>query len=42
MTEPVWSVNIIIALGIVSITLYILDILIKASQENVSVQDKEH
>jgi hypothetical protein len=41
MTDPVWSVNIILALGMLGAAWVIYYILISDTKENVSVQDQE-
>lgn len=42
MTDPVWSVIILLSIGVVGVSLYILNLLIKAATENVSIQNKEN
>jgi len=41
MTDPVWSVNIILALGMLGTAWVIYYILILDTKENVSVQNQE-
>jgi len=41
MTDPVWSVNILIALGLLGATWVIYYILILDTKENVSVQNQK-
>ena len=41
MTDPVWSVNIILALGMLGVARIIYYILILDTKENVSVQNQE-
>ena len=41
MTDPVWSVNIIIAIGMLAVAWIIYYILISDTKENVSVQNQE-
>jgi hypothetical protein len=42
MTDPVWSVIILLSIGVIGVSLYILNILVKVSAENVSIQNKKH
>lgn len=42
MTDVVWSVNIILAIGLMGTAWVIYKILLIASQENVSIQNQEH
>lgn len=41
MTDPVWSVNIFLTLGMLGVALVIYYILTLDSKENVSVQNQE-
>jgi len=41
MKEVVWSVNILLGIGLIGVAWAIYKILLIANQENVSVQDKE-
>ena len=41
MTDPVWIVNIILALGMLGVAWVIYYILISDTKENVSVQNQE-
>lgn len=41
MTDPIWSVNILIALGLLGTAWVIYYILILDTKENVSVQNQE-
>ena len=41
MTDPVWSVNILLALGLLGVAWVIYYILTQDNRENVSIQDQE-
>jgi hypothetical protein len=41
MNEIVWSVNILLGIGLVGVAWIIYKILLIANQENVSIQNKE-
>jgi hypothetical protein len=41
MTDPVWSVSIILALGMLGVAWVIYYILISDTKENVSIQNQE-
>ena len=41
MTDPVWSVNILLALGMLGVAWVIYYILTQDDRENVSIQDQE-
>ena len=41
MTDPVWSVNILLALGMLGVAWVIYYILTQDNRENVSIQDQE-
>jgi hypothetical protein len=41
MKDVVWSVNILLGIGLIGVAWAIYKILLIANQENVSVQDKE-
>ena len=41
MTDPVWSVNILLALGLLGTAWVIYYILTQDDRENVSIQDQE-
>ena len=41
MTDPVWSVNILLALGLLGVAWVIYYTLTLDTKENVSIQDKE-
>ena len=41
MTDPVWSVNILLALGLLGVAWAIYYILTQDNRENVSIQDQE-
>ncbi len=41
MTDPVWSVNILLALGMLGVAWVIYYILTLDTKENVSIQDQE-
>ena len=41
MTDPVWSVNILLALGLLGTAWVIYYILTQDTRENVSIQDQE-
>jgi hypothetical protein len=41
MTDPVWSVNILLALGLLGVAWVIYYILTLDTKENVSIQDQE-
>ena len=41
MTDPVWSVNILLALGLLGVAWVIYYILTLDGRENVSIQDQE-
>jgi hypothetical protein len=42
MNNVVWSVNILLGIGLIGVAWVIYYILMLDSKENVSVQDKEH
>lgn len=42
MTDPVWSVNILLALGLTGVAIWIYKIMLLAHRENVQVQDQKH
>lgn len=41
MTDVVWSVNILLALGLIGVAIWIYKILLLSYRENVQVQDQE-
>ena len=41
MTDPLWSVNILLALGMLGVAWVIYYILTQDDRENVSIQDQE-
>ena len=41
MTDPIWSVNILLALGLLGVAWVIYYILTQDNRENVSIQDQE-
>ena len=41
MTDPIWSVNILLALGMLGVAWVIYYILTQDDRENVSIQDQE-
>ena len=41
MNEVVWSVNILLGIGLIGVAWVIYKIIIIANQENVSIQDQE-
>lgn len=42
MTDPVWSVNILLGIGLVGVAIWIYKILTLDGKENVSIQNQEH
>lgn len=42
MKDVVWSVNILLGIGMIGVSYIIYKILLIAHQENVSIQDQEH
>jgi hypothetical protein len=42
MKEVVWSVNILLGIGLIGVAWVIYKILLIANQENVSIQNKEN
>jgi hypothetical protein len=42
MTDPVWSVNILLGIGLIGVAIWIYKILRLDFQENVSIQNQDY